>query len=132
VNFYGLEKPENMNPGSRLKAIDPFSGAGGITLGLRNAGFDVIFCSDCDVAREQTHRRNFPRIPFMRMATDVRAMVHWALEIAPRSALSNIDSGGGFLYLLAKRLHKFWPELARGIVVNELHEPSINGRSANG
>nr|WP_238481988.1 DNA cytosine methyltransferase [Pinisolibacter aquiterrae] len=43
-----------------------FSGAGGITLGLSNAGFNVVFCSDINSACEATHRRNFPSIPFAR------------------------------------------------------------------
>jgi DNA (cytosine-5)-methyltransferase 1 len=46
-------------------AIDLFSGAGGISLGLINAGFKVLLCSDIDEACAKTHKRNFPRIPFL-------------------------------------------------------------------
>jgi DNA (cytosine-5)-methyltransferase 1 len=48
----------------RPTAIDLFSGAGGITLGLSEAGFNVVFCSDRDRACALTHARNFPAIPF--------------------------------------------------------------------
>lgn len=50
----------------RYSAIDLFSGAGGITLGLSQAGFDVLACADISSACELTHHRNFPRIPFIR------------------------------------------------------------------
>jgi DNA (cytosine-5)-methyltransferase 1 len=47
-------------------AVDLFSGAGGITLGLLNAGFDVRLCSDMSSTCEGTHQRNFAGIPFIR------------------------------------------------------------------
>lgn len=72
MNFYKLEKPKKARSKTRPKAIDLFSGAGGITLGLSNAGFDVVFCSDHNAACELTHRRNFPHIPFMR--TDIERL----------------------------------------------------------
>lgn len=46
------------------------------------------------------------------IATDVPAMSHWALDVAPLAALENIDSDTGMLSLLARRLKKLWPELA--------------------
>lgn len=47
-----------------LKAVDLFCGAGGITLGLLQAGFDVRFCADISAACGSTHERNFPVLPF--------------------------------------------------------------------
>jgi len=41
-------------------AIDLFSGAGGLSQGLRLAGFDVILAADIDAAAVQTHRAHFP------------------------------------------------------------------------
>lgn len=52
--------------GASPTAIDLFSGAGGISLGLVNAGFDVLLCSDIDEACAATHARNFHEIPFIR------------------------------------------------------------------
>lgn len=49
---------------NRPTAIDLFSGAGGLTLGLLNAGFDVRLASDWSTACARTHRRNFPFVPF--------------------------------------------------------------------
>lgn len=47
----------------RPTAVDLFSGAGGLSLGLLNAGWDVRGCADTSVACAATHRLNFPRIP---------------------------------------------------------------------
>ncbi len=63
-NFYVLRRPAAKR-GNRPIAIDLFCGAGGITLGLSNAGFDVRLCSDINVACAKTHQRNFPHIPFL-------------------------------------------------------------------
>jgi len=51
------------------------------------------------------------------IATDVPAMSYWALEVAPQAALANIDSGGGMLMLMARRLKRLWPELAQTLTV---------------
>lgn len=66
LNPYRLRSPAQMRPRARPAAVDLFSGAGGITLGLLNAGFNVTYCADIDPACEATHRRNFPQIPFSR------------------------------------------------------------------
>lgn len=47
----------------RPTAIDLFSGAGGLTLGLLNSGWDVRGCADASGACAATHSMNFPRIP---------------------------------------------------------------------
>lgn len=62
ANPYSLE-PATLR-GDRPTAVDLFSGAGGLSLGLINAGFDVLFGSDIDAACALTHARNFPDIPF--------------------------------------------------------------------
>lgn len=66
VNPYVLKRERAYSAGRLRTAVDLFSGAGGITLGLRNAGFDVRLCSDLNEACEATHYRNFPDIPFIR------------------------------------------------------------------
>ena len=50
--------------------MDLFSGAGGLTLGLLDAGFDVRFSSDRDEACEATHKRNMPSVPFLRASVE--------------------------------------------------------------
>ncbi len=46
------------------------------------------------------------------IGTDAPAMSYWALEVAPKAALSNISSEVGLLAALARRLKPIWPELA--------------------
>ena len=43
-----------------------FSGAGGLHLGLEQAGFDVLVSSDIGEHQENTHKKNWPNLPFLR------------------------------------------------------------------
>jgi DNA (cytosine-5)-methyltransferase 1 len=47
-----------------LRAIDLFSGAGGLSWGLQDAGFNVLFGSDIDKASAATYSRNHPCAEF--------------------------------------------------------------------
>ncbi len=62
--FYTLTKTLDESHGPALTAIDLFSGAGGIALGLQNAGFKVALCSDINEACAKTHEHNLPDVPF--------------------------------------------------------------------
>lgn len=44
---------------TKLKAISLFSGAGGCSLGFKNAGFDVLYASDLDKEAVKSYRHNF-------------------------------------------------------------------------
>ena len=48
---------------SRPTAIDLFSGAGGMSLGFEQAGFDVVAAVDFDPVHAATHEYNFPYCP---------------------------------------------------------------------
>jgi hypothetical protein len=52
------------------------------------------------------------------IGTDAPSISHWALDIAPTAALSNIDSEAGFLAGLSRRLRRFWPELAKTVTAD--------------
>ena len=54
---------EAANGRTRPKAIDLFCGAGGMSLGFEQAGFDILFALDCDGHHVAVHRRNFPSHP---------------------------------------------------------------------
>lgn len=47
---------------NRPLAVDLFSGAGGLSLGLEQAGYRVILAADTDPWSLETHRHNFPGI----------------------------------------------------------------------
>jgi DNA (cytosine-5)-methyltransferase 1 len=69
-NPYRLRNAGGFRRPSSPTAVDLFSGAGGIALGLCNAGFNVVYCADVDRACEATHKRNLPAIPFERTAVE--------------------------------------------------------------
>lgn len=47
---------------SNYKSIDLFSGAGGLTVGLKNAGFDTVFAVEYNQDFAETFKYNFPKI----------------------------------------------------------------------
>ena len=47
-----------------MNAVSLFSGAGGLDLGLRQAGFDIILALDNEPLTAQSHGANFPGTPF--------------------------------------------------------------------
>lgn len=49
---------------TKLTAIDLFTGAGGLSLGILDAGYDLLFASDFNAACAETHRRNLPKVAF--------------------------------------------------------------------
>jgi DNA (cytosine-5)-methyltransferase 1 len=62
---YRLDPPQRARfGGDQPLAIDLFSGAGGISLGLHAAGFNVVFASDISGACARTYQRNFPGVEF--------------------------------------------------------------------
>ena len=49
----------------RLTAIDLFAGAGGLSEGFRQAGFDILAANDFDAFAEETFRLNHPESAFL-------------------------------------------------------------------
>jgi DNA (cytosine-5)-methyltransferase 1 len=53
-------------------AIDLFAGCGGLTLGLKQAGFDVVLAAEIDPAAAASYRLNHPEVSLLQ--TDVRVI----------------------------------------------------------
>jgi DNA (cytosine-5)-methyltransferase 1 len=49
----------------KFYCVDLFCGAGGITVGFQNAGFIPLVSSDINKYASQSHKYNFPNIPFV-------------------------------------------------------------------
>lgn len=47
-----------------LRAVSLFSGAGGLDLGLRDAGYSIVAAVDTDVYAAKSHEKNFPETAF--------------------------------------------------------------------
>ena len=51
---------------TRPTCISFFSGGGGFCSGLQAAGFEILFSTDIEKFAEATHKKNFPKVPFLR------------------------------------------------------------------
>ena len=61
-----------------LTCASLFSGCGGLDLGLRRAGFEVVFAEDIDPRCSESHRANFPDTPFhLGSITDLSSEIFW-------------------------------------------------------
>lgn len=60
-----VKKVQDNSKSKKLNVIDLFSGAGGISIGFVNAGYNILLDADFDDAVAKTHKHNFPKIPFI-------------------------------------------------------------------
>ena len=49
----------------KFTSIDLFSGAGGLTHGLNQSGFQTLFASDFDRQVSETFQKNFKKVRFL-------------------------------------------------------------------
>ena len=52
---------------SKLNVLGLFSGAGGLDMGFKEAGFNIIGASDIWDESQNTMKLNFPNLPFLRL-----------------------------------------------------------------
>lgn len=76
----------------KLTAISLFAGAGGMTLGLEQAGFTTLLATDCERASEATFRKNFPNTPFL--LRDVRHLTQKEIKQAVGTQQVDLVVGG--------------------------------------
>ena len=69
----------------RPVAVDLFAGAGGMTLGFEQAGFDVVCAIEFDPAHAAAHRFNFPLCEVIE--ADARTLTASQMEEAIASGL---------------------------------------------
>ena len=88
----GTRKAGGAVYGGRCTAIDLFSGCGGLTLGLKQAGFDVVGAVEIDALAVETYRANHPEVQVWH--NDVKA-------VSPRAVMRALGIKKGELDLLA-------------------------------
>ncbi|MBI4918098.1 MAG: DNA cytosine methyltransferase [Acidobacteria bacterium] len=49
---------------TRPRCLSLFSGCGGLDLGMKRAGFDLVFATDLDERCAESHQQNFEGVPF--------------------------------------------------------------------
>ena len=75
-----------------MNAIDLFSGAGGLTIALQNAGFSVLMANEIDPTFSETHRHNFPDIPLIQK--DIRELTKEELHEILKEKEIDVVVGG--------------------------------------
>lgn len=69
---------------ARPTAVDLFCGAGGLSLGLEQAGFDVVLGADSDAWAVETHAANLPGLSWCGDLTDptelLQSLAVWGIE----------------------------------------------------
>jgi len=65
------------NKRSKPKAVSLFAGAGGMSLGMADAGFDVVFATDHDAHSASTYEVNHPETVFQ--LADARDLTIWTI-----------------------------------------------------
>ena len=48
-----------------MNAIDLFAGAGGLSVALKNSGFDIVLANEINERFAETHKHNFPEVPLI-------------------------------------------------------------------
>lgn len=86
------ERKGFLNVDGRPTAVDLFCGCGGVTMGLKEAGFQVLGAVDIDPLSVKTYKMNHPEATMWE--TDIR-------ELEPSELLEEFGLKEGELYLLA-------------------------------
>jgi DNA (cytosine-5)-methyltransferase 1 len=75
-----------------MNAVDFFSGAGGLTIALKGAGFNVLFSNEISEKFAKTHEYNFPDIPLVNR--DIRDLQAKDLSRFTKNASVDVVVGG--------------------------------------
>lgn len=76
-------------PVSRLTAIDLFSGCGGLSCGLKQAGFDVVAAVEIDAKAQSTYKLNHPLVTLY--SADIRALDPAQILVAAGLNVGDLD-----------------------------------------
>lgn len=90
----GRARAEHVGHGERPLAIDLFAGAGGLSLGLEQAGFDVVAAVEYDPVHAATHQFNFPMTDVL--CRDIAALAADELLAAAERGRSRHGHGGAW------------------------------------
>ncbi|MGO4775995.1 DNA cytosine methyltransferase, partial [Lysobacter sp. 2RAB21] len=72
-----------------LKAIDLFSGCGGLSQGLKDAGFSVVAAVEIDAKAQETYSLNHPEVALY--GADIRALDPLSVALAAKLQPGELD-----------------------------------------
>lgn len=75
-----------------MNAIDLFSGAGGLTLATKEAGFNIVLSNEIDPIFAKTHHHNFPEIPMV--TDDVKTLTRERMNEFTKGCEIDLVEGG--------------------------------------
>lgn len=75
-----------------MNAIDLFSGAGGLSIALRDSGYNVLLANEINPIFAKSHRHNFPEVPLIQM--DIKNLDEAALTEIIQGAEIDLVVGG--------------------------------------
>ncbi len=73
----------------RRLAVDLFAGSGGLTVGLKQAGFSVVGAVESDPLAASTYRKNHPRVKLLE--EDIKVLQPAALAESARFVIGELD-----------------------------------------
>ncbi len=124
-----------------MRLISLFSGAGGLDLGFRNAGFDIVWANEFDKAICETYRKNHSHLLDVR---DVRAIKSYEIPECdgiiggpPCQSWSEAGTQRGinddrgklfyeFIRILEDKKPKFFVAENVSGMLSEIHKPAVN------
>ena len=75
-----------------MNAIDLFSGAGGLSIALRESGYKVLLANEISPIFAKSHSHNFPEVPLIQM--DIKDLDETALREVIQGAEVDLVVGG--------------------------------------
>lgn len=108
----------------KLLAVDLFSGCGGLTLGLKQAGFNVIAAVECEGLAVETFRANHPDVPRVydfdiRALSGSRVLRDAGLKAGELDLLAGCPPCQGFSRMKTLNGRRTDPDPERNDLVNE-------------
>ena len=75
-----------------MNAIDLFSGAGGLSIALRDSGYKVLLANEISPIFAKSHSHNFPEVPLVQM--DIKELDEAALSEIVQGTEVDLVVGG--------------------------------------
>lgn len=92
--YYRLEKVNEQNNSENPLLIDLFSGAGGMSLGFKHAGFNIALANDIEKACIDTYTHNHPEVPKQNVVLDdIKNLLTYVEELLPNKEIDLIIGG---------------------------------------